>query len=356
MRKLSLASLYIHIKFDPNSKTTNSGSDGDASSWLPAGGSFFVMPVNDRLSIGAGSVGYFGSSIDYGHHWVGRYYVTRTTCMGFSFIPGAAYRFTDCLSMGLCVNVMYAIDRSHAQVNNELDGLPDGRLRAIGDSWGVGAIVGVLYEPDECTRLGVTYVSEVKQKFHLKPKFLDIGPRLTEALKVTGILNSRIKALFNVPNWVMISVYKNITPTVALMGNVGWQQWSKFARIEFTLSNENATSITATPKYSDTWHAALGLEYYWDECTTATLGVAYDSSMVSNKNRTPSLPVGEQWRFGVGYQFYYNECMKICAAYEISWSGDLKLFQNRGPSAGTIAGKFRNVYGEFFNLSLIWDF
>lgn len=347
--------IYLNIKFDPNSKTTVRGSHGNASAWLPAGGGYFVLPLNDRISVGAASVGYFGSALDYGHHWVGRYYLTRTACQGFSFIPGAAYKVTDCLSIGACANIMYAINRSHCQVNNTLDGIGDGRLRAIGNNWAAGAIVGALYEPDPCTRFGITYVSEVKQKFKIKPKFLGIGPLLTEALDTTGISNSRLKILCNVPNWVMASGYRKICPSLAIMGNVGWQEWSHFSRAEISLDNANATTISVTPKYKDTWHIAAGVEYFW-ECSKATLGMAYDSSMVSNKNRTPSLPVGQQWRFGAGYQFSYSACIKIAAAYELNWTGDLKMYQDRGPLAGTVSGKFKNVYGQFFNLSLLWDF
>ena len=34
--------LYLHADFSPDSNTTTSGSDGDASTWLPAGGLYYV--------------------------------------------------------------------------------------------------------------------------------------------------------------------------------------------------------------------------------------------------------------------------------------------------------------------------
>ena len=347
--------IYNTTRFHPNSQTTVDGSRGNASAWLPAGGSYFVLPINERLSIGTAAIGYFGSSLNYAHHWVGRYYLTRIDSEGFSFVPGAAYRITDNLSVGACVNVMYAIERVHSQVNNALDGERDGRLRAIGNHWAAGAVVGVLYELDDCTRFGVTYVSEVKQKFKIKPKFLNVGPQLTEALATFGILNTRLNVLCNVPNWVMASAYTKITPCIAVMGNIGWQQWSNFARVDLSVNNETETTVTVAPSYLDTWHFAIGMEYYMI-CSKATIGFAYDSSMISNKNRTPSLPLGAQWRFGVGYQYDYSENLKFCCAYELNWMGDLKMFQDRGPLAGTISGKFRNANAQFFNLSFIYDF
>lgn len=345
--------LYINARFDPNDETTVRGSDGDASTWLPAGGGYFVMPVNNRFSVGAAALGYFGSSLDYGHHWVGRYYVTRTECMGFSYVTGGAYRVSNCFSIGACANIMFAFNRMHAQIRNSLDEECDGRIRATGTHWALGAIVGALYEIDPCTRVGITYISEVKQRFKMTPKFLNIGPRLTDILALNGVLDSQIKINCNVPNWVMLSGYRMLNSRIAVMGNVGWQQWSRFSRAEISLGDPGDLTVTVTPKYRDTWHAALGMEYFWN-CAKATFGVAYDSSMISDRHRTPSLPIGDQWRIGAGYEFTYKR-IKLCTAYEFSWTGDLKMFQDRGPLTGTISGKFKNVYAQFISLSLTWD-
>ena len=41
--------VYLQAEFSPDSNTTTSGSDGDASTWLPAGGLYYVhnlMPKN----------------------------------------------------------------------------------------------------------------------------------------------------------------------------------------------------------------------------------------------------------------------------------------------------------------------
>ena len=38
--------LYLHAEFSPDTNTTTSGSDGDASTWLPAGGLSYVHNLN----------------------------------------------------------------------------------------------------------------------------------------------------------------------------------------------------------------------------------------------------------------------------------------------------------------------
>jgi long-chain fatty acid transport protein len=67
--------LYLHAAFSPDANTTTSGSDGDASTLLPAGGLYYVYDLMPQLKIGVSAVGYFGLGLEYENDWVGRYYV-----------------------------------------------------------------------------------------------------------------------------------------------------------------------------------------------------------------------------------------------------------------------------------------
>jgi long-subunit fatty acid transport protein len=44
-----------------------------------------------------------------------------------------------------------------------------------------------------------------------------------------------------------------------VLGSVGWQQWSKFGKVEVGVDSSNPTSDTTDLDYDDTWHAALGV-------------------------------------------------------------------------------------------------
>jgi long-chain fatty acid transport protein len=66
---------YLHSEFSPDSNTTSSGPDGDASTWLPAGGLYYVHNLMSKLKIGVSAVGYSGLGLQYENDWVGRYYV-----------------------------------------------------------------------------------------------------------------------------------------------------------------------------------------------------------------------------------------------------------------------------------------
>jgi len=74
------------------------------------------------------------------------------------------------------------------------------------------------------------------------------------------------------------------------MGNLGWQDWSEFGKVDVTVAAEDTTSLTVDRQYEDTWHAALGAQYQLSAPWLLSGGIAYDSEMVDEKDLTPDLP------------------------------------------------------------------
>lgn len=350
--QIGIEPIYNQLKFHPNSKTTIQGSNGNASGWLPAGSLFLTGPVNENVHIGIGTVGYWGSSINYGKHWVGRYYVEKITLQGFSLVPAFAVKLGDHLSFGVGANIMYGILREKSAIRNSLDGSKDGQLKIRDSKIRTGCILGLLYEFTPRTRFGIQYISRVKLPFKDKPKFTGLGPTLKQILAVTGLSVTDIDVKVNVPQSVMGSMYHEIDSKIAVVANIGWQQWSKFNSTEILLSAAPVDSLSFTQKLKNSWHSAAGLIYTIRPNTKVTCGLACDGSVVTKKHRTLNFPVGEQWRFGVGCQQMYTNNFQISAGYELLYSGTLRVDQDVGPLAGRVAGKFRRAKTHFFTIAL----
>lgn len=347
---LSAEPIYIHVKFDPDSDTDVSGDHGNACGWIPAGGFYYVQPLGSRLHVGFGSLGYFGSALYYNKHWVGRYYLTKAVMQGFSAALAASYQLTSCLSVGVAYTPMYAIFKQVSRINNVLDGMPDGRMRLKDDKFGHGFVAGILYEMNACTRFGVQYLSRNHLDFKDTPTFINVGPTLTNFLNQTGLNQSPVLVDIRVPQSAMFGFYHAFSPCFAVMGDVGWQQWSRFGLVEITLSGTNIPSLSVATKYSDGWHVAFGTEYRPCQSLTLLTGVAYDSSVVSFAQRTFNFPVGMQWRFGVGMFWCACAGLELEAAYELSWTGDLPCDRNRGPLAGRVSGDFTSTSAHFMTV------
>lgn len=354
--EFGLQGINAHIIFDPNEETNVLGTRGTASIWLPSGSFFYVQPVTESITLGFGSLSYFGADLGFNGNWVGRYYVTHTTLEGFSAVPAASYQLTDDISVGIGINVMYGLFRQKSHINNMLDGLPDGELKLNGRHLAVGAVVGILYELTPCTRFGLQYLSPVKLTFHDTPDLFGVGPTLETFIDRAGLRGTTVKVIARVPQSVMLSAYHAFDECWTAMVDVGWQQWSRFQKVAISLSDPNATTLSTTLKYEDTWHIALGSEYHFNPCWTFSAGVAYDSSAVTNAHRALDFPIGQQWRFGTGARWYFSSDLIFDFCYEFQWTGDLPVNVNRGRLAGHVDGKFHNVYGQYINANLTWVF
>jgi long-chain fatty acid transport protein len=351
--------LYANLEFSPNSSTTVSGSDGgNAVGFLPGGSLFVVQKLNQDWSVGFGVLSYFGLSTKYDDNWVGRYYIQDGTLIGLTLTPAVSYRVNNWLSVGAGLNIMYGYFDSQVAVNNIGEARPDGQLKYDDNRWGYGANLGILVEPMPGTRFGLTYLSEVKLDFSAVPQFSGLGPVLEALLRSRGLTTNNLDLSMTVPQMVMFSAYHELNPQWAIMGNIGWQNWSRFGYVDVGINSSNPTNLTTTSDYNDTWHVALGAQYRPARETpwTFSCGIAYDSSAVDDDKRSVTVPMGEAWRFALGAQYAFNPNLTLGAAYEFIWGGDMSVDQQRGPLAGRVAGDYSNTSFNFFALNLSWKY
>ena len=349
--------------FSPNQNTSVPGGGGDggnALGWLPGGSLFLVsQPAPEslpNLRVGLGILSYFGSALRYDDDWVGRYYLQKGILLGFSIMPTVAYKLTDWLSVGAGLNAMYGYLDTEVAVNNVLNSLPDGQIKLKDEAWGFGGNVGVLVEPWKGTRFGLTWLSQLKLDFKDTPQFSNLGPGLTAVLNNAGLLSSAIDLGMTLPNRIMFGAFHQLNDQWALMGDVGWEQWSQFGKVEVSIDSANPTSLTKTVNYKDTWHVAVGAQYRPVEPWVVSAGFAYDSSMMDDQERSVATPVGQAFRFGIGAQYAIHQNLKLGLDYTFLWGGNLSVDQSRGPLAGRVAGEFKNGYINFVALNLRWVF
>jgi long-chain fatty acid transport protein len=354
-----LQGLYANLEFSPSSATTTSGSDGgNAVGWLPGGSLFVVQKLSPDWSVGFGALSYFGLSTQYDDNWVGRYYLQKGTLIGLTLTPAVSYRVNSWLSVGAGLNMMYGYLDNQIAVNNVGAARPDGQLKYDDNRWGYGANLGILVEPMPGTRFGLTYLSEVKLDFSAVPEFSGLGPVLEALLRSRGLTTNNLDLGMTVPQMVMFSAYHEMNKQWAIMGNIGWQDWSRFGQVDVGINSSNPTTLTTTSDYNDTWHVALGVQYRpaMETPWIFSAGVAYDSSAVDDDKRTVTVPMGEAWRFALGAQYAFSQNLTVGAAYEFVWGGDMSVDQQRGPLAGRVAGDYSSTSFNFFALNLTWKY
>jgi len=342
-----------------NANTFGGNEGGNALKYLP-GSSFFIShQLDERSSIGFGMYGNFGLALDYDDDWAGRYFAQESAIIGVSFQPTYAYKITDDLSVGLGPRFMLGYFRTEVAVNNNVLGLgnaEDGQLRYKDTDWGTGANVGVLYNLNERTKLGLAWTSKIKLKFEDKPELKKITNPLLR-LALNRLDADQLNVDMNVPQTVTTSVSYQLDPQWTLLGSLGWQDWSDFGKVGVEVDTDlGSTSRTAQRQYKDTWHASIGAQHQINPKLRWNVGLGYDSSAVDDKDRTVDNPMNEAWRLATGVSYALQENVDVHMSYTLIYLGDMDVQQTKARSGGSVSGEYKNAALHVLGGGVVWRF
>lgn len=350
--------LYEDIEFSPSTASPflGTGSGGNPVDAFPGGSLFYSYSFSDDLKAGLGVYGNFGSVLKYDGDWIGRYSTVKATLIGTSIQPTLAYRVSEGVSIGGGPIFMYGSLRSKTRINNspfQIVDFHDGELSLSDRTWGFGANLGVLFEFNPCTRVGLNYTSPIKLNFSPDAVFTDLALPLNTLLGNRGLLNSEIDIGIHVPQSAMASLFHQWNEEWALLVSLGWQDWEKFGEVDVGITSDNPTSLTINKNFKDTWHAAVGIQHKLNERCLFNAGVGYDSRFQQPLNIPASTPVNSAWRYGFGTHFTANKQIDMGVAVEYIYGGTLDV-NHQGLITGDYTGAYKNAAVYFLALNLNW--
>jgi len=322
---LGAQALYGDAEYKLDGQGILTGSDpGNVIGWFPGGSAFYSHSVSDRLKVGIGAYGNFGLALDFGDSWAGKNLVGEMALMAMTIQPTAAYRLDEQWSVGAGLTANYGYFKL------EREPLLPGETRSQDDGdWDFGARLGVLYEPTKSTRFGLTWVSEAEYDFDVNGS-VTIGP-ITHTIPMAAGVTA--------PQQLMGSAYHRLNDRWAVMGNLGWQDWSEFA--DATLETEGGT-ITSSMRLQDTWHAAVGVQYTLNQQTKLNAGVAFDTSMYEDQSDSSfAIPNGDTWRLGAGVQHALSPKSEIGVAVQYAGS------EENASQSALVSGSYDEPYMIF---------
>ncbi|WP_159811828.1 OmpP1/FadL family transporter [Pseudomonas sp. 18058] len=353
--------LFGGIKFDRDGNNDFSGNEGgNPLPFLPGTSLFISHEVNDRASIGFGMYGNFGLSVKYDDDWAGRYFTQESTLIGISLQPTFAYKITDDLSMGIGPRLVYGYYYTKIAIDNNalLPGTPfqqDGNVQYKDTDTGTGINLGLRYQLDPRTTVGLAYTSKVKLEFKDSPSVHGIrNPLLNFAFSRANVDDLEID--MNIPQTATLSVAHQLNEQWTLLGSVDWQDWSDFADIGVSVDTAGGdVSRSVNRKYQDTWHLSLGAQNQLTPKLRWNMGVGYDSSAVKDKDRTVDNPMAEAWRLATGVSYKMTEDMDINLNYTLVWLGDMDVEQTKR-NGQTLSGSYPNALLHIVGGGATWRF
>jgi long-chain fatty acid transport protein len=340
--------LYINAPFDSDENTTASGPDKGVYEFLSGGAFAAILPVGDRLRLGISAQNYFGLALEWDDDWVGRYEATQLALIAPQLQPTVAYKVNNWLSLGAGAGLTLGVLADEAKVNNLDPNLGDGRLKYDDTDFAVQGNFGVMIEPSDRTRIGLRYLTETELDFKSRIYMSGVGPAIADATKGTGNVDLDMK----MPQSLMAGIFHQFNDQWAVLGSVGWDDWSRFGRVRVKVTAAGINRIV-DEDFDDVWHFGVGTQYQYTPKLMLTAGFSYDTSMADSDTRPITLPLGPMYRYGLGFKYQKSDNLLFGGGLSFLWEGDLKVKPAGGPETG-VSGKYENVNITFLSFYVQW--
>jgi len=301
-----------------------------------------VIDLNDRTKLGLALTVPFGNTVDYNSGWSGRYVNIKTAALALDLNPNISYRITDRISIGGGVSAQYLkllLTTGIAQSLILGPSAPDSAYTLNAHSWGVGYNFGILAEPIDGTRLGLTYRSDITQNLHGALKFL---PQTSPLL---GLATAAARAPIHLPATITASITQQLGSDLSLSSDVQFTQWHVFQQVS-VVSPPNPT-FTFMEKYRDSWMVSVGGVYRVDDIWSMRAGVGFDQSPVTDAYRDAGVPDTNRYMFGIGPAIRLSDTSSLDAGYAYYFGAAASMNKSVNAvdsiSGATLNGSYNNA-------------
>lgn len=349
----------INIKADVDSlDSRHPGAHKKMNFWAPIPQVFGQYNVNDRLSLGLGVYAPFGLKTQYKADWYGSDTAILSKLDIIDINLAASYKVTPQWTVGAGVIARYIYGHMTNSVPTMIGGAPlgGGTSDFELDGWTKTGLFGVMYEPTENTRFGLSYRLRSTQQVKGDHKVKD-----NHYPALNGTYTGRASPAL--PETITFSAYHRYKK-VGFSGTARWTHWSQ-SFPEFVMKSDSpllrALPAPSTPgekrslyNYGNTWTLTAGLDYYYNENWTFRCGTGWDESPThSNDTRTIRIPDNDRFWLSAGAS-YMQKNWQVDVGYGHMFGRTGKALETSDPSATKV--KYKNLQSYLFGLQVQYKF
>ena len=252
---------------------------------------------SDNLALGVSFTTPFGSTIEWGNEWSGKYVIDRIELKSYFFQPTIAYKFNEWFGIGVgyivakgSVNIQRDVAVGNTDANLEIDS-KDGK--------GTGYNVGVYIKPDPKVTIGIAYRSKVKMEVEDGDVSWNNVPTLVQS--TLPFAANSFNAELPLPYEAIFGLSYQVTPKLLVLGEIGSVGWEEYKTLDIEFENENASYNSAsTQNYDHTFNYSFGAEYAASEMIDVRVGYKYDNSPSPGEHFNPQTPTVNYHAFTAG--------------------------------------------------------
>lgn len=339
---------------------TISGSQPENAIKPAAIGSIFAATkLNDDWHLGLSVAAPYGMRSEYKEDWVGRYQALASDVTDIDTSIALSYKINDKLSIGGGPRLSYMKARLSQAINTRAIGMGiaqrlagagqlaqasamqslantwgDGLGKVEGDDYAFGYNLGLLYQFDKGTRVGVDYRSRVFHKLDGDATYQVPASTGSVAALASQFANRSATAKFTLPDSLNIGVYHEINDKWAVMSDVQWTHWSVFQHLGVV--DANGQTVSDTPeKWNDTIFISVGANYKVNPALTLHGGLAFDQSAVKEENLTARIPDTNRYWTSIGASYDVTPDIGLHVGYTHLFADKVNINNTANANAGT---------------------
>ncbi|USQ13019.1 outer membrane protein transport protein [Legionella lytica] len=311
---------------------------------------------NNKFSFGVAVLEPYYMSNNYSRDSVLRFAAVKSEINSVNINPSIAYQVNEQWSLGVGFQAQY-LKTELSNFNGIYTATPaiDMYLAATrpsyieGDNWGYGYTLGALYQPNQLTRLGIGYRSQISSRqmgsaelYTLPGEGLIPAPANTFLANVESYANTNLKT----PGVLTMSAARDINAwTVKATAQVSF--WNGMNRFRIETPNGFNQISTGPMKWRDAWFGALGVDYRVNPSWVARGGVAYDETPVSKRFNDPRFPDADRVVLNFGLSYMINKYLSLDGAYSHIFMNDQRLHATQVAFGGAGVQEVNQVSAKY---------
>ena len=349
----------LDLPYESADGTTENGRYKEQA--IPHG--YLTKQMSDNLWLGLGMTVPFGMGTEFNDNWKGNSHGVEATILTYDVNPNIAWKVNDKLSIGAGVSVQYAKAQLVTYMPISVGSMKDDvRARLRADSLAYGWNIGMMWEPTDNVRVGLSYRSEIE---HNAEGDLTIKGNYT--VKVPTMFDA--ETTVTAPAWAMLTAAWDINTQYSVYGTFRWTDWSSFDKLVIdspslgaqlsSLTQGAVTSIPGIPnKWQDTYLFTVGGDYRYNDKWTFRTGIGYETSPIDiPQNRMAVIPDADRWWFSVGTNYKYNENVEFDLSFaHLRGVHERSCYNEDGKEDGKEDGRFDKLDAYLLGVQMQYHF
>ncbi|WP_207433588.1 OmpP1/FadL family transporter [Sabulibacter ruber] len=291
------------------------------------------------LRFGIGVYTPYGSSVNWGNLWQGRFGLNELTLQAIFIQPTISYRISDKLGFG--AGFVYSTGNVNLQrsIPLQASNYAEGQVELDGNASGFGFNLGVFFQPVEKLSLGLTYRSKVEMEVKEGDVtfMLPSSPLITSQFQAT-----QFDAKLPLPANITLGIGFRPTEKLAIAVDIQHVQWSAYKALRFDYNAPiRGENFSESPRnYEDVFIYRLGAQYQVSDILTLRAGAYYDKSPVQEGYLTPETPDADSRGVSAGLTLALSEKVDLDASFLYI---NKKQRTDDASKSGGVAGTYKSV-------------